>query len=209
MTALLARRGAIAASRAAGTPTTFTIYATVDGQISSNHTVYSTARAGANLALDNDATAATGQLLSGSTEFCYESFLSFDTSSVAGTITAVTLSLYGTFDGSTQNFVAEARVHDWGATLETADFVAGADLGTKTLVASRDTASGWAAAYNAFTSEVAFISAINQAGATRLVICSSRHRAGNTPLSDEYVVFSASEAASTTQDPKLVIEALV
>lgn len=209
MTVRSLRRGSIAASRAGGTLTTYTLFAAVDGQISSNHSTYSIARAGSSLALDNDADAAVGQLVAGN-RYCYESFLSFDTSAVAGVVQSATLSLYGSADGSTVDFVLEARLHDWGATLETGDWVAGADLAAKTLVASYNTAGGWSTSgYNAFTSEAAFVSGINQSGSTRLVLSSSRQRNADVPPNNEYVIFYASEDSGTSRDPKLVIVSLV
>lgn len=184
--------------------TTLTVYADLaDGQIQSNNANYSTARSGSALAATtNSATYGVGQA---PTYYIYEIFESFDTSSVpvGSQISAVTLSLYLSSDTSTTDFTHEARVFDWGASLTTADWIAGADLGNYTLVATRAT-SGIAAGYNDF-SDVAFTSNINAGGSTRIIINSDRHRAGTTPTQVETVSWYAADQAGTTNDPKLVV----
>lgn len=195
------RRGSIAASRPSGTPTTYTIYAdTVDGYIT---------------AAPGTADGAAGAPVGGdiycgmNTATAYQAFLSFDTSAAAGTITAVTLSLYGINDSSTTDFTLEARLYDWGATLTGADWRGAASFGALTLAASKAT-SGWATtAYNAMTSQAALLSNINQAGTTRFVLESDRYRTGATPSGPEFVGFASRDTGSTTTGPKLVIEALV
>ena len=193
--------------------TTLTAYSSAaDGYIESESTSYSSARAGTGspvTALDTQGFCTVGQRAGGGGDYhCYAAFLDFDTSGIPddATITAVELSLYGSFDASDTDFDIEARLHDWGASLTTADWVAGADLGAKTLLASKAT-SGWSAsAYNAFTENgSSFRDSINKTGVTRVIVCSSRHRAGNTPTGDERITFYAAEEASTTKDPKLVV----
>ena len=181
-----------------GTPTTYTIFGDVsDGYINAG---------GANNA-SGDGVDTTGDIYTGQAPGgYYEGFLAFDTSTVVGTITAVTLSVYGMNDSSVTDFTLEARLHDWGATLTTADWVPGNQLGTKTLLASMNT-SGWSAAgYNTLTSDAAFLTNINQSGFTRVLMCSSRHRLGNTPSGSEFVGYRSANQAGTTNDPKLVIE---
>lgn len=199
MTLRLARRGSLS-TRRGGTPTTYTIYGNAaDGQVFGNPSPLSVDAAGSAINV--------GQRASGNSR--YEGFLSFDTSAVVGTITAVTLSLYGNWDASVTDFTLEARIHDWGTTLAIDDWVDPANLGSKTLVASMSSASWNAAGYNTLVSEAAFLTNINQSGATRLVLNSSRHRLGNSPSGDEYIGFQPADTAGTTQDPRLVIEALV
>jgi hypothetical protein len=182
-----------------------------DGRIRSIHSVYSTARAGSSLAMDKTSAGAgsqtIGQHFDATNYTCFEMFLDFDTSSIpdTDTIESVVLSVYGNANESTTDFTVEARLHDWGPTLETADWVAGADLASKTLLATFNTASWTIAGYNDFTSDGAFVSNINKTGVTRLVLCSSRHRVGTTPTGLERVHIYASEQADTTQDPKLVV----
>lgn len=197
------RRGAVAASRVAGTPTTYTIFGdAADGYCRASSSNLTTA--------DAVNTSANGINIGQQVGIYDEGFIAFDTSGVAGTITAVTLSLYGDLDASTTDFIVEARIHDWGATLTTADWVPGNTLGTKTLVASKSTSGGWSTvAYNVLTSEAAFLSNINQAGFTRLILCSSRQRSGNAPSGAEVIACKSANNSGTSQDPKLVIQALV
>jgi hypothetical protein len=195
------RRGSIAASRASGTLTTYTIYGdTTDGYLTAASQNQATASS-----VDTTWNIFVGQQVGG----FYEGALAFDTSIVVGTITAATLSVYGMSDSSTTDFTFEARLHDWGATLTTSDWVPGNQLGTKTLLASMATSAWSASGYNALTSEAAFLSSINQAGFTRLLLCSSRHRLNTAPSGTEYVGVIAADTGGTSQDPKLVVEALV
>jgi hypothetical protein len=186
--------------------TTDTFFATGDGNVESNSTVYSTARAGNNLVT---ATALrVGQTLAGSSYYVEETFIRFDTSSIpdSAVISSVVLSLWCIVDNSTTNFVAEARSDDWGTTLETTDWVAGADLASKTLLATFAISGITVGAYNAFTeSGTDFQSAINKTGETRFLVSSDRTRTNTTPTDDEYVAFRNQAFAGTTQDPKLVV----
>lgn len=209
MSMLALRRGTMAAKAPAGGGT-FTIYASPDGQIQSSAGFdYPTARAGSGSIIVDDAAVAlqAGQRFLSNTYYVWETFLSFDTSTVTGTVSTVTLSLYGHDDRSeSAEFDVEARTHTRGATLEAGDWVAGADLSSKTLLAKFNTTPGWGAAgYNAFTSESAFLTAINQAGTTEMVICTSRITAGSAPTAREYVGFRSSEFGGNTNAPKLVV----
>jgi len=186
-------------------PVTYTIFAdTTDGFISNHRT---TATGGGTNVFTNEGYNAVGM---DPFDFAQESFLAFDTSSIpdGATITSVTLSLWGEADGSTQDFTIEARLYDWGASLTGADWRSIADLGSLTLLASRSSA-GWAVgSYNVFTSEAAFLSNINKTGSTRFLLCSSRHRTNVDPSQNEYVHFEQAEASGTSNDPKLVVEAV-
>jgi uncharacterized membrane protein len=186
---------------------------TADGRVRSQDADYAVARSTAFDAVTDVATIPIGQY-SGTFYYCYEGFFSFDTSSVGAgvTVTVATLSFYCSSDYSAQDFTVEARIHDWGAALTTADWVAGASLGDKTLVASRSSTPTWATdAYSALTSESAFLTNIAQVGTTYILACSDRHRIGNTPDADyEWVyVYSADDATGgggTDRDPKLYVE---
>ena len=159
---------------------TLTVYSDlVDGYIGSDSAVYLTARAGGgNLGVSTGADSIVqGQSLGYN---CFEGFISFDTSSIgAGTVTAATLSLYAKSDYSVVDFTVYARARDWGASLTTADWVAGADLSALPLLASVTTAGLSVAAYTALSSESAFVSNINTSGSTRIILTSARHEAGN------------------------------
>lgn len=195
--------------------TTDTFYSeSADGFIESSHaTTYSTARSssGTKVAPATEVYLQVGQnLIGGFGYYLYETFLSFDTSTIpdSAIISTVTLSLHGGSysDQSTTDFTIEARTYDWGASLTTADWIAGADLASNTLLASRST-SGWStSAYNDFTENGSnFVSAINKTGITRIVICSSRTKDGTAPTGAEYVNFAANETTGTTKDPKLSV----
>lgn len=146
---------------------------------------------------------------------CYECFVSFDTSSSIGaedTLDAVTLSLWMNFDSSDSvDFNVEARARNWGGSLATDDYVAGASLGNLTLRASLATSGiGAEGEYKAFTSEASFINDSNLGtGTVPLILFSSRLRAGNRPQTtgdwSEAINFASSDEAGTSQDPKLDI----
>jgi hypothetical protein len=211
----IARRGAIAASRgAAGTPTTYTIFGdTSDGRTFSEHSSYATARTaigtGGSTATGNDHP--VGQNFFSPNYYCFQMLIAFDTSAIpdTATITAVTLSMYSEQNNSTTDFTVEARLFDWGATVTNADYVSGDDMAAKTLLASYPTSSHVINAYNVLTSEAAFAANINLTGFTRILLCSSRQRVGNTPTGNEYVNLNTAENTGITKDPKLVVEALV
>lgn len=153
--------------------------------IQSTAAVYATARAGGALVAYGTSSGDVGQNgeLNPPDPFnyvCFESFLSFDTSTIVGTITSVVLSLRSDGDGGMSGSV-EARLHDWGPTLTTADWVAGADLASKTLLAAYPMGTWPLHGWRALTSEAAFIANINRTGKTRMVICGSNHRLGNAP----------------------------
>ena len=191
-----------------GTPTTYTLYPVTDGHLSSASTSYATASSGSGLTLSTGFLV-VGQNRAGSNRTCYESFLAFDTSGVVGTIQSATLSIYGSSDLSDTAFTIEARLHDWGATLETADWVAGTSLSSKTLLATFATTGFSTSSYSALVSESAFAANINQSGTTRLLLCSSRLTTGVDPVGAEFIFARSSSFTGTANDPKLVIEALV
>lgn len=133
----------------------------------------------------------------------YEQFLGFDTSAIPGTISAATLHLYLDYDGSGVDFVAEARLNDHGATVENADFVPGATLASKTLLATLSTVGVTTGGYRAFTN-VALPANINRSGSTRMVIASDRTRTGVAPTAQEKIAFNGQ---NYDRRSKLVIEA--
>lgn len=190
--------------------TTYTIYGdTADGYIVSYAATYANARAGSGTLEENTSgTLDVGQFVIGD-YYCYESFISFDTSSITDseTVSAATLSIYGFFDYSTTNFTVNARTRDWGASLTTGDWVAGASVSANTLLATFASAGFSASGYNAFTSEVAMLAAVNKTGTTRMMLSSSRHEGNNTPGGDESLSFLSADESGTTTDPKLVVEA--
>lgn len=193
-----------------GGPGTFTLYPSAQsGSIfSSSTTSYTLARSGENLYVPPSGDGySVGQYPPD--EFntiweCYEGFLDFDTSGVVGLISSATLSLGLAGDVSEEDFTVQARTHDWGTTLTTADWVAGASLSTKTLLATLPTLGIGAEGYKNMTeSGTALRNAINQAGVTRMLLCSDRQVAGTIGFLREYLRFHPYNHA--TLKPKLVV----
>ena len=191
--------------------TTYTIYSngSDDGYISSSNATYATARSGSNLgAVTNSANEnVIGQTTLGD-YYCFEAFVNFTTSTVAGSVSSATLSLYGASNSSNTDFTINARRLDYTAGgLTTADWIAGASVSGQALLATYAT-TGWDTAdYNVFTSQAAFLTNINQSGTTGIILSSSRHEGNNAPTGDEYVIFHGGSETGTSQDPRLVIEA--
>jgi hypothetical protein len=153
---------------------------------------------------------AVGQSFVTTTYTCREGFFGFDTSTIAGTISAATLALDLNSDSSAVDFIVEARLHDWGTAVDLTDWVAGSQLSTKTLLATLDTSTlGGTGAYYDFTSDSAFPANINQSGFTRLVLASSNQRLasapGASPGGNEFVTWNSADNVGTTLDPKLTV----
>lgn len=175
---------------------------------------YANARAGtASFSLSGNP-ASVGQVFfdfGGGDQFydCVEQFVGFDTSSIADSdiVSQVVLDMYLTADNSTTDFTINARTKDWGASVTSADWVAGASLSGLTLLASLSTSGiGATGAYKTLTSQAAFLTAPNiKTGTVFAVLSSSRLESGTTPTGEEYVQFSTSSESGTTQDPKLTI----
>lgn len=182
---------------------------TADASLQSSSTSYATARAGTGTLIagaDTSSTGRVGQDLVGSDYYCFEYLISFDTSSIddAALITDVELALNGSNDQSATDFVIQARLHDWGASVTTADWVAGADLSSKTLLATWNT-SGYSVDYNTFTSETAFLSNVSLTGTTYILLCSKEQTDNSAPTGREYVDFNSANTSGTSQDPKLTV----
>lgn len=189
------------------------IYAdTSDGSITSSAAgagTYTTVREGIYLSASDSLVAIScGQYFDivQTAYYCYEMFLQYNTSAVPddAVLTSVTESLYSLFDASGTAFTQEVRSFDWGSSLETADWRAGANLGSYTLLSSLNT-GGITAGYNIFPSTANFRAAINKVGQTRLFHSSSRHRAGTAPTTNERTSWRSANYAGTTQDPKLTV----
>lgn len=161
----------------------------------STDVTYATARAGSSLAaLANAATVGqqTGYTV-------YQVFIKFDTSSIpdGDEITSATLELYLGTDGSATDFVVQARLHDWGASVTTADWVAGADLSGKTLLATLDSNGiGATGALKAFTSDAAFKSNISKTGITYILLCSKEQVDDSAPTANEFLTFDYQSAVA-------------
>jgi hypothetical protein len=189
------------------------IYAdTSDGYISSSAVgagAYTIVREGISLSANDSFESITcGQRfnIAQTAYYCYEMFLQYNTSTLPGdaVLTSVTESLYSLYGADGEAFTQEVRSFDWGSSLETADWRAGANLGSYLLLSSLNT-GGITAGYNIFPSTSNFRNAINKSGYTRLMHNSSRHRAGIAPTTYESTSWCSANYAGTTQDPKLTI----
>lgn len=140
--------------------------------------------------------------------YVYEGFLGFDTSSLPDTdsVSAAVLAITSNQDLSTVDFTMEARAYDWGGTLTSADWVAGASLSGMTLLAHYSTASGFTAGTTYNFVEDDFSANVNKTGTTYLILASDKTRTGTAPGgSSERVIIRSADQAGTTSDPKLTI----
>lgn len=165
----------------------FWIYSDVsDGVVKSTNATYSTARAGSNLTVtDNEAstTFAVGQVLDTGVYDIRQAFFQWDTSFLAVDETVLTAEVrfYHTSNQSGTHTL-EVRAHDWGTALAITDFVAGADLGTKTLLATYTRPSAEGSGNRSYFSESGFPAAINKEGHTRVILTAQAQRLGEEPF---------------------------
>ena len=210
--------------RTRGTVTT--VYAgTADDGIVSRASTYSNARAGTSTTTfavqsgaswnnDNTVIEVLQQRNSSSDFIVCEGFIAFDTSSLpdTDTVSAAALGLvenagYGSGFGVSDTL--EARTYDWGASVTTADFRAGATYNGLTLLASLASGSWSTTGYNTLTENgTNFQSAINKTGTTYIVLGTQKLAAGTAPPSDgdqSYWGIMSADNTGTTNDPKLVV----
>lgn len=194
------------------TDTTDVIYAdATDGYLYSRADIYSDARAGTgpSMILGGGGVIAAGQEYDDYGDFfyiVYEGFESFDTSVVGSdTVSAATLTLTAWGNSGSSGDTLEARAQDWGVSLTTADWIAGASLSNNTLLAS--IAMGWTGeAVKTLTSEAAFVSNINGSGSTRILLSSNQQRLGNVPSGMGLIAtWYTADEAGTSKDPKLTV----
>lgn len=172
------------------------------------NTAYTSARAGFSLAVSpegDDTELYVGQMKEGLSFAVREAFLSFDTSSIPddATIVDVDLIITGGSFGPAVTDTFEARLFDWSTSVTTADWIAGANLGNHTLVATFDSAN-WASGVASTWVEngTAFRTGINKSGVTRLVLSQARHRLGTRPTGVERMLI---EGADGPTPPQLVV----
>jgi hypothetical protein len=166
---------------------------------------YATARAGYALSAGSYFVLRIGQADNGDGEYTenyvWQGFVAFDTSSVASgdTVSAAVLSVTGVNDWSDTDFDLQARDKDWGATVDTSDWV----TSYGTLRAHRNTSAG----VTGDLTDDAMAAGVVKAGTTRLLLVSSRTVAGAGPTNPglEYVEIYSADQAGTTQDPKLTV----
>lgn len=185
---------------------------TADNRIQADGSTYAIARAGTSTLTAGTVTD-TNRATAGQQEFFgyrwWSFFFAFDTSAIddTDTVDSATVSIYFHTDSSSTDFTIEIREKDWGASVTTADFVAGASLSGLTLLASKTTSGLSTAAYTDFTSEAAITSWVNKTGTSYALMCSS-HTTNNTAPGVGATVsvdgYTADDSG-TTRDPKLVV----
>jgi hypothetical protein len=171
------------------------------GAILSTASNYNNARAGSGTLSVFTSSVVAGQYVFASDKGCYETFLSFDTSSVVGTIVSAELQLYADEKQTSEAYDVQARLYDFGTSVTTADWIAGASLSSYTLLASLAGSSHTLNAYNTL-GDVALAANINQSGDTRILLCSSDLVDGDPPTTYDYIAY---HTPSETNKPKLVI----
>ena len=136
-----------------------------------------------------------------------EGFFAFDTSALTSgaTVSAAVLRVTSYYDNSSTDFDIQARLRDWGTSLTTADWVAGADLSGLTLLGSYATSSGFTANTGYDLSDTAMAANVNKTGSTRMLLCSSRTVGNNAPTNNEAVQIYPADESGTTRDPKLTV----
>lgn len=146
-----------------------------------------------------------GDYHSGPSTSVSEGFFGFDTSSIVGTITSalIYVSQY-TPQYSTYTPAIEARGHDWGGTLTSADFVPGADLAAKPLLASisrgdliQDTPVPMV--------DSNLIANINRSGFTRMVLADVKTRNYGEPSEVYEQIYIHGIGSTALLRPKLVV----
>ena len=194
---------------------TLVVYSdTTDGFLFSEDsfgTGYSAARDGTGnvgITTDTGTNLRTGQTrIGGATYDVWEAFIAFDTSSLTAgaTVSAAVLNLTAQIDSSTTDFTVEARLRDWGTSVDTGDWVAGGGLSALTLLAHYATSGGFVpdTAYDLVNDT--FPANVNKTGSTRLILSSNRTTGNNVPTGSEYVTARSADQTGTTQDPKLTV----
>lgn len=193
---------------------TLTVYGNTSGYIVSGDNTYSSARAGTGavvVAYDNNSNLVVVGEHYRDTELynsIYQAFLSYNTSSLGSSaqVTSVKEEVYLGIDETGTDFVEEVRTLDWGTTLTSADWIAGANLGNYTLLSSKTVSPSYG--YNEFSDSTNFRNAVNTTGYTRLFHSSKRQRDNAQPYLNvkELVHWYAVYYTGTTHDPKLTIE---
>ena len=136
--------------------------------------------------------------------FIGESFINFDTSGVPAnaTISSAVCEISGASENEDDDFDIQVRLHNWGPTLTTSDWVINTSLSGKTLLAHLATTS-FGTGYNTFVDD-AFAANVVKAGTTYVLLNSSRHLAG-TPVTAGRQEWVRMDTGSATNKPKLTV----
>jgi hypothetical protein len=141
--------------------------------------------------------------------YCWENFLEFDTSGLAGvTVDSVEFSLTSYDDKSTVNFITEVRrsaAWDTPGSLATSDWYPGGDLAALELCATWDSADYTGdSTREEFDSEPAFIDELDLTGTTNLIMVSKEMTDNSQPWSYEWCEWKGSTGAESVE-AKLVV----
>jgi hypothetical protein len=168
-----------------------------------SNTGWSGARSGTKiLTVDLAGFPLTGQQkIPSSNFFVYQSYIEFDTSIVAGTITSAVLKINVFSRSNDQSYNIEARLYDFGAAVETADYIAGANLGAYTLLATLADTAATPGDYRTF-SDIAMAANVNTSGKTRIMLCDSLTRLDLSPSNENYIIY---ECGSDPSPPQLIV----
>ena len=175
-----------------------------DGNVSSNNGTYSVARSGGGtLTLNPSGTSliTVGQWESGGTKSCNEGFIEFDLSTFWATnpgavISAAALTLNANVvGGGASGKSYQARLYDWGATVTTADFLAGASLSGQTLLAHYT--SNGTTGNKTWTDDAMASSAQASSGFLRMILFGADQMNNVAPSAgtDEYISWSSADSA--------------
>lgn len=196
--------------------TTIVFGETSDGYIESSSPTYSTARAGGSLVVNDTGTSllvGQGRVDVAGGRFCMEGFLAFDLDGISPSdeVTDADLVVHQIQGRVDASFTVEAREYDWGATLDSGDWVAGASLGDVTPLLATLASSTQSDTIRTFTPSSTNLVDHVQAhlgDVSRVLLNSSRHRIGNGPgdFTFEDLELTSADASGTTNDPRLVIE---
>jgi hypothetical protein len=188
---------------------TLTVYAgTADSSVRSSATSWTDARAGtgtATLSVRDTGNDMTVGITNADSDEIQEGFLGFDTSAIGQTnsVISATLALY-LMTTKTGAWNVEARAKDWSTTVDTGDWVAGADWTGNALLATLSTYGSLN--YASFTSQAAFAGAVNRGGTTGIVLCSETIASATNPAAIQSLQFRTADQSGTTNDPKLTVE---
>ena len=172
------------------------------GRVESDNATYATAVAGSGL-VANTAYYYVGQAPGYYLDILY---LEFDTSGIGAgqIISAATFSLYGNDAGSAGPHTEIVAAYDYGVSATTADWRTAAQLTALTALASKACTTAISeSAYTDFTSQAAFLAAINPVGMTRLIVFSASQASSTQPSAAERVRWNIRTA--TGKEPKLVV----
>lgn len=128
-----------------------------------------------------------GWLRNSGTYVAAPAFFEFDTSGIAGNVLSAFLEIqpstvsFGGTNPDSLNY--QARLCDFGGSVDTGDFRTPAQFAGDTLLGSLAYGSMVASAWNRF-SDVALAANINTSGNTRIVICTDQFAADGTPSQD-------------------------